>query len=79
MALLSYEQEDERAEDEAAFSNGFEGESWMHIWCEACRHEEDCPLIMVALMGKRPAAWEQRVPSSLNRYTCHEFEQKEDQ
>lgn len=79
MALLSPDDEFARGVDRPAFSNGFEAESWMGIWCEECRHEPDCPLIMVAFLGRTPKAWKETDRASLTRrYTCHEFEQSKE-
>lgn len=38
----------DQAEPRTAFSNGFEGESWMAHWCERCVHDEDCPHLQAA-------------------------------
>lgn len=74
MVLLDLESELARARDGRAFSNGFEGESWTRVWCADCQiGEEHCPLIGVALLGRTPAAWEERQPMDLNRYVCHEY------
>lgn len=77
MALLTPEEEDARAEDSWPFSNGFEFDSWASIWCLECAHYATCPLLLVMLMGKTPAAWEQVDPGALNRYHCHEFLRKD--
>lgn len=55
----------ERAIDEPPFANSDEGYGWMANWCDRCIHDgcglgEDqpqCPLILVALMGRTPAEW----------------------
>lgn len=78
MALLSAGEELDRAKDIPPFSNSTEGHSWMSIWCEECAREPDCPLLLVAFSNKTPAAWQDREPRSLNRYTCHEFVQTEE-
>lgn len=84
MALLSTDEEFDRGVDKPPFSNGFEGESWMGIWCEECRHEPDCPLILVAITGRTPLAWHEQergvgdLASLTHRYTCHEFEQSKE-
>lgn len=77
MALLNFEDELGRARDAVPFSNGFEFESWSSIWCEECRHEQTCPLLLVILHEKTPAVWEDKDPMALNRYHCHEFSQKD--
>lgn len=81
MALLSFEQEYERAADERPFANGFEGESWMAHWCEMCvnsRLPDDCPLIGVALLGKTPQPWWLIDKRSLKaRFACQEYQPDE--
>jgi hypothetical protein len=75
VALLDLAGESERSRDGAAFSNGFEGESWMSLWCfDGCVYEPDCPLIMVAMLDQTPGPWVERDPTSLNRYTCTEYD-----
>lgn len=67
-----------RSRDERPFANGFEGESWMNLWCWDCQVDEDeCPLIGVAMLGRTPAAWALRDPAGLNRYTCNEYQETE--
>lgn len=69
-----------RARDGSAFANGFEGESWMNLWCsDGCTNdtEQDCPLVLVAMLGRTPAQWEDKEPGALNRYVCHEYTDKE--
>jgi hypothetical protein len=77
VALLSLEEELDRARDQVPFSNGFEFESWSSIWCDECAHYENCPLLLVILREQTPAAWEDRNPGALNRYVCEEFTQSE--
>jgi hypothetical protein len=61
------------------FSNGFEGDSWMAVWCERCAHYDYCPLIAVALVGRTPVQWTEVNRASLdNRYRCAEFHSKEE-
>jgi hypothetical protein len=76
MALLSIDEEMDRATLATPFSNGFEGEAWMNLWCDDCANQYDCPLIMVAVMNRVPAAWELRDPAGLNKYSCAEFADK---
>lgn len=78
MALLDLDIELARSSDVRPFSNGYEGQSWMLLWCLDCATDEDtCPLVAVALLGRTPAAWTEREPGGLNRYTCHEYEEIE--
>lgn len=79
MALLSPEEEFERARPGWAFANGFEWESWSAIWCLECSHEPTCPLLVVMLQERIPAAWEDRNPGALNRYVCHEYRSNNDE
>lgn len=75
MSLPSYADAEEHAAGEPAFSNGTEGDAWMANWCYQCRHEEDCPLILVAMLGMTPAEWQEQDRLSLgNQYRCTEFE-----
>lgn len=77
MALLNFDDELAQAKDAVPFSNGFEFESWSSIWCDECQHQLTCPLLLVILHEKTPAAWDVIDPGALNRYHCQEFEQKE--
>lgn len=77
MALLNFEQEMGRAAPEWPFANGYEFESWSSIWCSDCVHENYCTLPLVAVSGRTPAAWREREEAALNRYTCHEYENKD--
>lgn len=78
MALLSIEQEIERAKPDAAFMLGTEYESWMQIWCDHCTYQVQCPLLMVAAMNRTPAPWDLVNSGTVNSYTCTEFEEVED-
>lgn len=74
MAVLSFDAEYQRARHRPPFSNGFEGETWMSLWCEdGCTHYDDCPLLLVAMLDRTPQAWTEREPLGLNRYTCTEY------
>src|SRR5688500_16230419 len=47
-----------RSKDVPAFSNGTEYHMWSANWCErpcVVDKNEDCPLIMIALLGRTPA------------------------
>lgn len=81
MALLDLDGEMDRAVPRPAFANGFEGESWMSLWCVDCVNDvdNDCPLVGVALLGRTPRAWDDASPGHLNRYVCNEFFKKEEQ
>ncbi len=79
MVIQSFAQEMRRADNSPAFSNGFEGESWMAVWCAPCGHADSetggCTLIDVAHLGKTPFSWEPLYANSLaRRYICHEHE-----
>jgi len=74
--MLSGEAEWERARPRTAFANGFEADSWMEHWCFRCAvdAEANCPLVMVAILGRTPAPWAEENPRGLaDRYTCSEF------
>lgn len=75
MALLSFDEEMERARPLVPFSNGYEYGCWSSIWCEECVNEPTCPLLLVSLHEVTPGPWEDRSPGELNRYHCHEFQQ----
>lgn len=56
------------AKDEPPFSNGTEWEMWSANWChKPCQNDknEDCPLVMTALLGKTPVEW---LPQPPERY-----------
>jgi len=73
--MPSYDGALSRAVASPAFSNGFEGDAWMDRWCYRCRHEEDCPLILVAMVGSTPAEWKEQDRGDLgNQYCCTVFE-----
>jgi len=73
--MPSYDDAVWRAADRPAFSNGFEGDAWIGRWCCRCQHEEDCPLILVSMMGRTPAEWQEQDRSDLgNQYRCTMFE-----
>ncbi len=76
MALLTVEDELARAADVVPFANGYEYDSWSSIWCNECYWEQACPLLLVILHEKTPAAWVDREPGALNRYTCTEYKDK---
>ena len=76
MSLPSFDAALETAQDRMAFSNGFEGDAWMDRWCRQCVHEQDCPLLLVAMLGQTPAEWREVDRNSLgNQYSCQFFEQ----
>lgn len=73
-SLPSFDDADARAEARAPFANGFEWECWADGNCDQCVHEETCPLIMVALLGKTPAEWVPDKPGHLGKqYRCTAF------
>lgn len=66
------------AADKSPFSNGTSGQIWMNAWCwRPCKKDrnEDCPLIMVAYLGKTPKEWTE---VGLQDYVCAEFEPDDD-
>ena len=72
-----------RSKDKPAFSNSTEWEMWAANWCERpCKVDanQDCPLIMIALLGRTPAEWlpqpADRYPS--DAYHCVNFRGKDD-
>lgn len=84
----------EQAVHEPAFSNSDEGYGWMDNWCDRCVHDKSarsktevgpgCPLVLVALMGRRPMQWldgprDQHGRYSIaDQYHCIEFRSEDD-
>ncbi len=76
MALLSVDEEMQRSSPTAPFATDSYAMSWMSLWCEdGCRFELCCPLVAVALSGRTPQPWTESRPGSLDRYTCHEYQE----
>ena len=66
------------AKDEPPFSNSTEYEMWAANWCHRpCQMDknEDCPLIMTALLGKTPVEWLEQPADQYpsNAYHCVNF------
>lgn len=82
MSLPTYEQAWETAQQRAAFSNGTEGECWMHNNCHRCVNDDPndgCDLVLVALLGRTPAEWTPDKSGSISeQYRCMYFRDKED-
>lgn len=94
MALDSTDRCYDEARDEPAFSNSDEGDGWTANWCGRCIHDKDqrtdtptgpgCPLVMVALMGRRPIQWldgprdERGRYSIADQYHCVEYRHEDD-
>ena len=84
--MRTYDEAYAAARDEAAFSNGTEGDAWMGAWCERCVHDIDdgpgCPLVLVAYMGRTPAEWFEQDHSEgwslTDAYHCAEFRSRDD-
>ncbi|MEW1754106.1 hypothetical protein [Streptomyces angustmyceticus] len=84
----------DEARNEPAFSNSDEGLGWMENWCGRCIHDKaqraetptgpGCPLVMVALMGRRPIQWldgprdEHGRYSIADQYHCVEYRHEDD-
>ncbi|MGC9540214.1 hypothetical protein [Streptomyces sp. UG1] len=87
--MRTYDEAFTAARDGSTFSNSSQWEVWAAKNCNRCIHDKParqgddangCPLILIALMGKRPAEWltqteEQAVYAD---YTCTEFRDEED-
>ncbi|OPC84176.1 hypothetical protein B4N89_27515 [Embleya scabrispora] len=82
-----YDALEAQAVDEPAFSNSDEGYAWIDANCAICVHElpprerrdgDGCPLILIALLGKRPRQWSDgpRTPEGryamATQYVCSE-------
>jgi len=85
MTLPTYDEAYEHAADEPAFSNGSMWEIWSDRNCYRCAHDgmgigqdqPQCPLILVALMGRTPAEWTDQQPP-LGDYLCIYFRDRDD-
>ncbi|WP_406168971.1 hypothetical protein [Streptomyces sp. NBC_00996] len=87
--MRTYDEAFAAARDESTFSNSSQWEVWSAKNCDRCIHDKParqgddgngCPLILVALMDKRPAEWltqteEQEIFAD---YTCTEFRGEDD-
>jgi hypothetical protein len=72
--MRTYEQIMADATPKSPFSNGETGYSWMNDWCwHPCKKDrnEDCPIIMAALMRVTPKEWTEK---GIQDYHCSEFE-----
>lgn len=75
----------ERARDETAFSNSDMWEHWAERNCYRCsndgmgigKDQPQCPLILVALMGRTPAEWTDQTPP-LGDFLCIYFRDRDD-
>jgi hypothetical protein len=85
--LPTYEQALATSRDEAAFSNGFEGEHWLEANCCQCLNDADartgqgpgCVLVLISLEGRTPAEWTETNPRGLsNRYQCAYYRSEDD-
>jgi hypothetical protein len=77
VSLPSFEDAEATAADRSPFSNGFEWDVWSARWCHRCLNDanEDCPLILVAMLGKTPSQWvEGEILGLETRYSCNGFE-----
>jgi hypothetical protein len=83
----------DEAHDEPAFSNSDEGMGWMDANCATCVHDKParqgddgngCPLVLITLMGKRPAQFldgprnESGLYSLARQYVCVEYRHEDD-
>ncbi|MCI3277474.1 hypothetical protein [Streptomyces cylindrosporus] len=87
--MRTYEEASKEALPEGTFSNSSQWEVWSAKNCDRCVHDEPgrqgdaangCPLILIALEGRRPAEWltqteQQEVHAD---YTCTEFRDEND-
>jgi hypothetical protein len=85
VSMPAYDDAFGKAADRPPFSNGSMWEIWSHRNCERCASDgmgagEDqpqCPLILVALMGRTPAEWTDREPP-LGDYLCSLFRARDE-
>jgi hypothetical protein len=73
MAVLTIEEEMQRAHLEPAFVDDEAFEAWMRIWCDECSRT-GCPLITVAAMNRTPEPWELVDVGAVNKFSCAGFE-----
>jgi hypothetical protein len=74
MALLTFEAYEANATDTAPFPDGYSGEVWMTEHCDRCAHTVDCPLILLAVIGRTPHIWTERTNAPLShRWHCPEW------
>ncbi|MHC3474641.1 hypothetical protein ACYF6T_38930 [Streptomyces sp. 7R007] len=82
--MRTYDEAVKNARDEHTFSNSSQWEVWSAKNCDRCIHDkparqgdpaQGCPLILIALAGKRPAEWLTQTPEQdvYADYTCTEF------
>ena len=65
----------------AAFSNGFEYESWRDNWCDRCINDVnyDCPIVAVAVIDDAvPGQWSPGTDDLRDRYHCSEFKGRDE-
>ncbi|GHA01016.1 hypothetical protein ACFOOM_12460 [Streptomyces echinoruber] len=87
--MRTYDEALAAARDESTFSNSSQWEAWSAKNCNRCFWDKparqgdavnECPLILIALEGKRPAEWlteteQQEIHAD---YTCTEFRGEDD-
>ncbi|MET7477958.1 hypothetical protein ABZT17_26825 [Streptomyces sp. NPDC005648] len=87
--MRTYDEAIKDARSEGTFSNSSQWDVWSAKNCDRCVHDKParqndeangCPLILIALEGKRPAEWltqteEQEIHAD---YTCTEFRDEND-
>lgn len=87
--MRTYDEALAAARDEGTFSNSSQWEVWSAKWCNRCVHDRParqgddangCPLILIALVGKRPAEWLTGTEQEelYADYACAEFRDKDD-
>lgn len=84
--MRTYDEAYAAALDKPAFSNGTEWDVWSSEWCSRCVNDTDdnCPLILVAMMGRTPSEWfeqprgERGLICLEDRYHCVEFRDEDD-
>ncbi|MFJ9114432.1 hypothetical protein ACIRJO_02665 [Streptomyces sp. NPDC102394] len=82
--MRTYDEALAAARDESTFSNSSQWEVWSAKNCDRCIHDRParqgddgngCPLILISLLGKRPAEWQTQSAEDdvFADYTCTEF------
>ncbi|MFE9391636.1 hypothetical protein [Streptomyces sp. NPDC006784] len=83
----------DESRDEPPFANSDEGYGWMAANCDTCTHDQParqgdegngCPLLLLSLVGRRPAQWldgprdEHGRYSRAGQYHCVEYRHEDD-
>jgi hypothetical protein len=71
-----------RSRDEPAFSNNDHADPWLARWCDRCLRDAPfrnginatgCPILLVAMLDRTPAEWQEQKVGDRSTYVCVEF------